>query len=659
MMRWQLLQVLFYSHHDERRVIEFEREQVNIITGVSNSGKSAVVEVIDYCLGASRCHIPGIVREASAWVGVLWSNGRMEVLICRKVPPPDQFSSDDVYFDAGEKLHVPDAASELRGISNRNTALRRFEQIIHMGDVVGETYGTERVPTRVSFRNVLPYLLQSDDVIINKMTLLRGAGDERRQSIIDSLPYFLGITNEDTLAAEMELRRLRALKEREEKRRASAIRQLDESDLIERALIREAAQVGIISSVVERSSLEAREEQLRLAASYLPNTGQASAPTDQLGLLQEREREIRSTIASLRNQLRAADEMMDSADNFEASAKSQERKLEVVTFFRNQETADTCPVCENPLHRRTPTLNAIDAAYRQIRSELGQLDRDRPQLERFASSTRSQIDAASEELTAIRREVTSLLRESSNAGERLELEQRRSRVVGRISFYLENKERNATVQKDVDLRPLDFRITELEELVDAEAKEERIRSAERYISRQASSILAELPFEEHYRGSEVEFGIRSLRVTVVTETRPIEMRDIGSDENYLSLHVSIMLALHRWFASRERPVPGFLLFDQLSRPFFPPDKVPEEVVLTEGSSGEPQTGSDYERSRLKSYFDMLFREAETHRLQVIVLEHAYFADDERYTAATKVRLSTTDKLIPESWPRIAVEGGSK
>lgn len=654
MSRWQLLKVLFYSHHGARRDVTFLREQVNIITGVSNSGKSAIVEVIDYCLGASRCHIPGIVREASAWVGVLWSDGKTQVLVCRKVPSPDQFSSEEIHFDVGENLTVPDEAAQLKSVANRNSSLRRFEQIIHMGEVAGETYGSERQPTRVSFRNVLSYVLQSDDVIINKMTLLRGAGDERRQSVIDSLPYFLGITSEETVAAEAELRRLRAIRDREEKRRTGATRHLEESDVVERALLREATQVGLLPAVGEALAAGARHEQLVLAGSYSPNRGREVAPSDQLGILQERERELRSNTASLRNHIRAADEMMETANAFEISAESQKRKLEVVTFLRDHETAETCPVCANPLHNRTPTVTAISAAYNQIRSEIGQLDRDRPQLERYTSAIRSELDTASEELGAVRREISALLRERAGAGERLELEQRRSRVVGRISFYLENRERNAAVTKELDLSPLLAEISALEALVDVEAKEERIRVAERFISKHASAILSDLPFEEHYRGSDVDFSVRTLKVTVVTDTRPIEMRDVGSDENYLSLHVSIMLALHRWFDVRERPVPGFVLFDQLSRPFFPPDKVPGEVVISEAGSEDIESGSDYERGRLKSYFDTLFKEADQHRLQIIVLEHAYFADDDRYTSATRLRLSATNKLIPEDWPRLSV-----
>ena len=119
------------------------------------------------------------------------------------------------------------------------------------------------------------------------------------------------------------------------------------------------------------------------------------------------------------------------------------------------------------------------------------------------------------------------------------------------------------------------------------------------------------------------------------------MRDIGSDENYLSIHVSVLLSLHRFFKLHNRPVPGFIVFDQLSRPFYPPDKMP----------GIVETRSDGERVELKKYFDVLFGEVEQESdFQIIVLEHAFFADDERYVRAVGGRSLEGQKLIPADWP---------
>ena len=66
MSRWQLKGIYLFSHDSRRREIAFDLNAVNIITGPSGSGKSAICEIIDYCLGAGECHIPDLVRESTS-----------------------------------------------------------------------------------------------------------------------------------------------------------------------------------------------------------------------------------------------------------------------------------------------------------------------------------------------------------------------------------------------------------------------------------------------------------------------------------------------------------------------------------------------------------------------------------------------------------------
>ena len=46
-----------FDKENEKRIVPL-KEGVNIITGESKTGKSALVEIIDYCLCSTRCTIP-------------------------------------------------------------------------------------------------------------------------------------------------------------------------------------------------------------------------------------------------------------------------------------------------------------------------------------------------------------------------------------------------------------------------------------------------------------------------------------------------------------------------------------------------------------------------------------------------------------------------
>ena len=72
-MKLDVLEVILWSKgsHPPRRV-PFKAGKVNVITGDSKTGKSAIVPIIDYCLAANHCAIPTrTIRDACAWFGLV------------------------------------------------------------------------------------------------------------------------------------------------------------------------------------------------------------------------------------------------------------------------------------------------------------------------------------------------------------------------------------------------------------------------------------------------------------------------------------------------------------------------------------------------------------------------------------------------------------
>jgi hypothetical protein len=283
----------------------------------------------------------------------------------------------------------------------------------------------------------------------------------------------------------------------------------------------------------------------------------------------------------------------------------------------------------------------LHATYRELQTQLTNAQRERPQIDNYIAGLQNNIDELTGQLNTVKAQIRGTLNEAGAVQERLSLTQRKLRVAGRVSYFLEqveHAERPVSYAKRDDLRR---QVATLQESADVQSKLDRIQDAQQEIGISADSILDELPFPASYPKRRVFLNVRELTTGIVTEQRRVQMRDIGSDENYLSIHVSVLLSLHRFFKLHSRPVPGFIVFDQLSRPFYPPDKMP----------GIVETRSDGERVELKKYFDVLFNEIEQQSdFQIIVLEHAFFADDERYVRAVGGRSFEGHKLIPADWP---------
>ena len=96
----QLRSIILYNRAGAIRELSFKRGAVNIITGRSLTGKSAIVEIIDYCLGRSTFLIPeGVIRDTVAWYAVVFSLGtialtKVDPHLCSDHWPTNRFTAN-------------------------------------------------------------------------------------------------------------------------------------------------------------------------------------------------------------------------------------------------------------------------------------------------------------------------------------------------------------------------------------------------------------------------------------------------------------------------------------------------------------------------------------------------------------------------------------
>lgn len=63
-MSFSIKRIILYSHEGEKRVLRFRVHGLNIITGVSKTGKSAIIDIVDYCLGRKSYNVAEGIRIA-------------------------------------------------------------------------------------------------------------------------------------------------------------------------------------------------------------------------------------------------------------------------------------------------------------------------------------------------------------------------------------------------------------------------------------------------------------------------------------------------------------------------------------------------------------------------------------------------------------------
>lgn len=70
-MSFQILDIVLYGGESERRILSLKPGRVNIITGGPQTGKTALIDIVDYCLCSKECMIPGgPVFKSVKWVAL-------------------------------------------------------------------------------------------------------------------------------------------------------------------------------------------------------------------------------------------------------------------------------------------------------------------------------------------------------------------------------------------------------------------------------------------------------------------------------------------------------------------------------------------------------------------------------------------------------------
>ena len=97
-----------FSHDGQRRDVKFNVEGLNIITGRSSTGKSALSEIIEYCMGRSTFNVPeGIIRDKVAWFGVIYQFDSDQVMVAKPTPKPGAASCSTAMLRRGSNLVPP------------------------------------------------------------------------------------------------------------------------------------------------------------------------------------------------------------------------------------------------------------------------------------------------------------------------------------------------------------------------------------------------------------------------------------------------------------------------------------------------------------------------------------------------------------------------
>ncbi len=634
----QILELILYGKNGKKRTLSFKPGRVNIIPGESKAGKSAVGDIIEYCMGGSSCNIAvGVVRDNVDWYGLLLQCDTNRIFVARKNPDPGRQTTSFCYYEVGTDIESPKTAeftsnTNADGIEALLTKQIGISENIHMPEE-----NESREPLEANIRHALFCCFQSQDEVTARNHLFhrQSEGLPITNAIRDTMPYFLGAVNEDAVLLATE----RRTKDRELR---VLTRQVVEAEAITGtgsekavALLIEAEAVGLIHGTdeLDKASFIALYDALKgiqLITQRVP-----TGSMDRLSTLQTQLKDKENELGELQESISEAHTYLADASGFRGELAHQKVRLESIGLFEKLNfNSGKCPLCSGDLNPEPPGVAKLKDSILALDRSINRVEKERPQLRRFIDQQEAKISELKEDIAIIKAEIEGTYSQLQDADRIRDLNDRRAKVYGRISYWLENVElADDITETKKRIKELKDRIEEIDAILSNDSVKDRVSSALSVIQNDMTAWADDLEME--YAGSPYRLDMGKVTV-VVDHGRPIPLKEMGSGENWLGSHLITMFGLHKYFINNNRPVPGFLFLDQPSQVYFP-----------EGSSAD----EDMDIQAVTKVFDFIRKRVKEldGKMQVIVVDHAKLGSDAFKADMIEDWKNTGIKLVPTDW----------
>jgi Protein of unknown function (DUF3732) len=640
----QLLDIVLFGHEGQRRVLSLRPGVMNVITGASKTGKSALVDVVDYCFGSNECRVPeGIIRRAVSWVGLRIQLVEGEAFIARRFPATHAVSSEECFVEIGQVVDVPEA-SGLRQTTNTKGLIALLTGWIGIDENIHEPPpGQTRAPLSANVRHALPLCFQPQDEIIRRHQLFHGASDHFfAQALKDTLPYFLGAVDDDFVRKREELRRLRD-QLRSCERQLAEIKAL-RGDGTSRAndLVAQARDTGLTNvepQSWDRTIAVLRDlSQIPLASTVVtfPRGTEFTRLSEERARLLEEQRRLHDEVTAVRA-------FEKDEKGFSREANEQTARLKTIGIFEGTLPTHVCPLCTQdlPTTAQNPSVADLAATLSVVSAKLESVTRAAPQIEKAIAELENKLHGVQIDLTRNRSEMESVRTADERLSQIQDETTRRAHILGRISLYIESvPELPDTKELEEQAGRLRSQCVALEEELSDERVRERLESILSILGQRMTTWAKDLDLE--HSKFPLRLDINKLTIVADTVTGPVPMDRMGSGENWVGYHLIGHLALHEWFTQRGRPVPRFLFLDQPSQVYFPAEEDVEGIMTHIAESDRLAVSRMF-----KFVFDVVATLAPG--FQVIITEHADLSES-WYQDAVVERWRRGSKLVPEDWP---------
>ncbi|NWL08196.1 DUF3732 domain-containing protein [Pseudomonas hunanensis] len=552
---------------------------LNIITGKSSMGKSAIIEIFDFCFGNSDDTIPkGVITERSK-VYFTFLQFEAELLLLARSRNTDKLFISPVKGTLEEIFVKMKTAREFFS-SSLYLPLREFKKElgryfqVTMADIDEDQNRREQGKSKSatpSVRSFTSYMLQHQNLVANKHALFyRFDEKEKREQAIEHLKIFMNFADQKYFWLSQESNQLKAdLKKIE----AQIPKNKNEKDkfikkvegLLEDYKAISGTDLIPLTGAQIAGSIKTSYKKIRDANVRIDSL--ADTYSIRKKALEDERSKQTVIVRGIQDKLHAVQSSISLTEDFA-------KEVTEIPVPEYAEVCDAhCPFCHTPNEQVEQEANKLTAAIGWMNRELRTSSYARESFRDEESKLIKLLAKEKEILSSIQASINQLAKQVQDLKKSKTVDEIALRVKHRLEGAIEDYANRDNSEYEGTQKYIKDRLAEIKPLLDAYNVPGKMADLSDLINSEMARIGAGFDFEEAYKPINLKFDLHTFDLWHESPNMGnVYLRSMGSGANWLYTHLTLFLALHSVFALKHEEgcrIPPILFLDQPTQVYFP------------------------------------------------------------------------------------------
>lgn len=575
-MKTQIHEIGVIDKHGVKHPVNF-KAGLNVVTGKSSTGKSALIEIFDYCFGSRENTIPkGVITSSASIYYVALTVNEQDIVIARDPAPNmatkaffrriDKFDSAQInreYFHTNYFRRLDEFAKHLRGF---------FLDIDDVDESLQARVNRGRKAPTPSIRSFTSFMLQHQNLVANKHALFyRFDEKEKRDQAIEHTKIFLGLVDQRFFHLSQEKERLnsevRNLERQKEVNKRTA-------DFYKHKIGPELSQLYAFMGFKEEPlSLDkllrhTQDGKERLDAIIVADNVEhnSSAITQRYMQLKQARNQKTSELRQLQRQMSSINQHIQEEERFVENVEkfSTPKHVHISTSI--------CPFCKTEKESLVQSALKLQQAITKVSGNLAQARPMKAKFESVLLDVKRKTEEITWEVTELNQQIAQIEKAEEQVKQQKSLYESIVMQKAKLFALLDTLNMADDVELDKKINELNTQLKHVNNGLREYDVQKGLKLAADKINGYMAEIGSHFEFETSYRPINLHFSFETFDLYHLTPSNEqIYLRSMGSGANWLYCHVTLFLALHKYFAElgQQCAIPSVLFLDQPTQVYFP------------------------------------------------------------------------------------------